>query len=203
MKILNATFLKSASKISEAPGEDFAEVAFLGRSNVGKSTLINLLTNKKNLAKSSATPGKTRVINFFEVDAVVGGERVRFRLVDLPGFGYAKVSKRERELWEKNLTKFLLGRSSIKLFCLLRDSRHPQMEIDDEVKEFLGGLNRFDYEVLEVFTKTDKLTKNELSILKSKKNGAVFVSAQDKSGLEQLLSRLSLALFGEERFGTS
>lgn len=203
MKILNAAFLKSASKISEAPGGDFAEVAFLGRSNVGKSSLINFLTNKKALAKSSSTPGKTRLINFFEVDATVADERVRFRLVDLPGFGYAKVSKSERELWEENLTKFLFRRSSIKLFCLLRDSRHPQMEIDDDVKEFLGSLNRADYEVLEVFTKTDKLTKNELFALKRKKSEAVFVSTLSKDGCEQLLSRLSFALFGEGSIGAS
>lgn len=199
MRVVNAEFLKSATKLGDSPSEDFAEVAFLGRSNVGKSSLINTFCARKELAKSSSTPGKTRLINFFDIFALHDDEKLRFRLVDLPGFGYAKVSKSEKELWEENLTNFLFGRSAIKLFLLLRDSRHPKMEIDDAVKDFLSGLNRRDYRVQEVFTKIDKLTKNELSLLRRNNPTALFVSSSSKAGLEELLSNAREALFGGER----
>ncbi len=198
MKILKAEFVKSATKNSDSLPQDFAEVAFLGRSNVGKSSLINAFCSKKGLAKSSQTPGKTRLINFFAIEASDNGEKLLFRLVDLPGFGYAKVSKAEREIWEENLTKFLYERSSIKLFLLLRDSRHPKMEIDDDVKEFLSSLHRQDYKIQEVFTKIDKLTKNELGALKRSKPEALFISSESKVGIDTLLSSVKSALFGGE-----
>jgi|APHig6443718053_1056840.scaffolds.fasta_scaffold00891_2 GTP-binding protein len=196
MRILNAEFIKSAVKSADSLPQDFAEVAFLGRSNVGKSSLINTFTSKKALAKSSQTPGKTRLINFFGIQAIEGEEKLFFRLVDLPGFGYAKVSKSERELWEENLTRFLYERISIKLFLLLRDARHPKMEIDDEVKEFLQSFNRVDYQIQEVFTKIDKLTKNELGALRRNNPTALFVSSSSKVGLDTLLERVHSALFG-------
>lgn len=196
MRILNAEFVKSATKLNDSPSEDFAEVAFLGRSNVGKSSLINAFCSRKDLAKSSSTPGKTKLINFFDINAAQGEDRLRFRIVDLPGFGYAKVSKGEKELWEENLTRFLFGRFAIKLFLLLRDSRHPKMEIDDDVKEFLSTLNRGDYTVCEVFTKVDKLTKNELSVLKKNNPNALFVSASAKIGIDTLLAKSYEVLFG-------
>ncbi len=198
MKILKAEFVKSATKNSDSLPQDFAEVAFLGRSNVGKSSLINAFCSKKGLAKSSQTPGKTRLINFFAIEASDNGEKLLFRLVDLPGFGYAKVSKAEREIWEENLTKFLYERSSIKLFLLLRDSRHPKMEIDDDVKEFLSSFHRQDYKIQEVFTKIDKLTKNELGALKRSKPDALFISSESKVGIDTLLSSVKSALFGAE-----
>ncbi len=199
MRVLNAEFIKSSTKCDDSLPQDFAEVAFLGRSNVGKSSLINAFTSKKALAKSSSTPGKTRLINFFSVEALFGEERLMFRLVDLPGFGYAKVSKSERELWEENLTRFLYERLSIKLFLLLRDSRHPKMEIDDEVKEFLQSFNRRDYRIQEVFTKIDKLTKNELGALKRNNPGALFVSTSSKAGIDTLLCEVHSALFVEHK----
>jgi len=199
MRILNAEFVKSSTKSSDSLPQDFAEVAFLGRSNVGKSSLINAFTSKKALAKSSSTPGKTRLINFFDVTAQEGEEKLKFRLVDLPGFGYAKVSKSERELWEENLTKFLYERLAIKLFLLLRDARHPKMEIDDEVKEFLQSFNRKDFVIQEVFTKIDKLTKNELGALRRNNPTAIFVSSSSKVGLDMLLNRVHGALFTEAR----
>ena len=159
MKILKAQFIKSAASLSDSLPPDKAEVAFLGRSNVGKSSLINALVSQKSLAKSSQTPGKTRLINFFSVSVAVGDEVGEFRLVDLPGFGYAKVSKDERALWERILTGFLLRRESIKLFLLLRDARHPDMEIYEEVKEFLSAISRGDFKIQEVYTKIDKLKK--------------------------------------------
>ncbi len=196
MRILNAEFVKSAVKSDDSLPQDFAEVAFLGRSNVGKSSLINSFTSKKALAKSSSTPGKTRLINFFAVDAIEGDERLKFRLVDLPGFGYAKVSKSERELWEENLTKFLYERASIKLFLLLRDARHPKMEIDDDVKAFLEDFDRKDYKVQEVFTKIDKLTKNELGALRRNNPTALFISSSSKAGMDTLLASVHGTLFG-------
>lgn len=199
MRILNAEFIKSSTKSADSVPQDFAEVAFLGRSNVGKSSLINTFTSKKALAKSSSTPGKTRLINFFDVTAQEGEEKLKFRLVDLPGFGYAKVSKSERELWEENLTKFLYERLAIKIFLLLRDARHPKMEIDDEVKWFLEDFDRKDFVIQEVFTKIDKLTKNELGALKRNNPTAIFVSSSSKVGLDTLLERVYGALFTEAR----
>ncbi len=199
MRILNAEFIKSSTKSADSVPQDFAEIAFLGRSNVGKSSLINAFTSKKALAKSSSTPGKTRLINFFDITAAEGEERLKFRLVDLPGFGYAKVSKSERELWEENLTKFLYERLAIKLFLLLRDARHPKMEIDDEVKEFLQSFDRKDFVIQEVFTKIDKLTKNELGALKRNNPTAIFISSSSKAGMDTLLARVHSALFTEAR----
>lgn len=196
MKILKAQFIKSAASLSDSLPPDKAEVAFLGRSNVGKSSLINALASQKSLAKSSSTPGKTRLINFFSISVAVGDEAGEFRLVDLPGFGYAKVSKDERALWEKNLTGFLLRRESIKLFLLLRDARHPDMEIDEEVKEFLSSISRGDFRIQEVYTKIDKLKKNELSLLKQKRKDALFVSSESKDGIESLRAAVMGAIFG-------
>lgn len=196
MKILKAQFIKSAASLSDSLPPDKAEVAFLGRSNVGKSSLINALASQKSLAKSSSTPGKTRLINFFSISVAVGDEVGEFRLVDLPGFGYAKVSKDERALWERNLTGFLLRRESIKLFLLLRDARHPDMEIDEEVKEFLSAISRGDFKIQEVYTKIDKLKKNELSLLRQKRKGAIFVSSESKDGMETLRAAVMGAIFG-------
>jgi GTP-binding protein len=196
MKILKAQFIKSAASLSDSLPPDKAEVAFLGRSNVGKSSLINALVSQKSLAKSSQTPGKTRLINFFSVSVAVGDEVGEFRLVDLPGFGYAKVSKDERALWERNLTGFLLRRESIKLFLLLRDARHPDMEIDEEVKEFLSAISRGDFKIQEVYTKIDKLKKNELSLLRQKRKDAIFVSSESKDGMETLRAAVMGAIFG-------
>ncbi len=126
--ITNAHFLASASKISECPAPTTSEIVMLGRSNVGKSTFINTLL-ESNLAKSSSTPGKTRLINFFtsiwhdqEKDL-----HIPISLIDLPGIGYAKVSKQELTLWQRNLWEFLQQRSSIKLFIHLIDARHQSL----------------------------------------------------------------------------
>ena len=132
IKICGAEFLISASEISQI--NDFAksEIAFLGRSNVGKSSFINAIVNQKNLAKSSAIPGKTQLINFFEVnfkDEILSengensAQNFSLIFVDLPGFGYAKVSKKMHFIWQKNLDEFIKNRTGIKLFVHLIDSR--------------------------------------------------------------------------------
>lgn len=162
----NARFLTSAQHIAQAPSPQSSEIVFLGRSNVGKSSLLNILLGKK-LAKSSATPGKTQLINFFGVEFVNDDEILPLVFVDLPGFGYAKVSKEIKAKWEKNLLEFLQKRSAIKLFIHLRDARHPNLAQDDEVLQFLTNLKRGDQKIVTIFTKADKLTQSEIAKLKN------------------------------------
>lgn len=162
----NARFLTSAQHIAQAPSPQSSEIVFLGRSNVGKSSLLNILLGKK-LAKSSATPGKTQLINFFGVEFTNDNEILPLVFVDLPGFGYAKVSKEVKAKWEKNLLEFLQKRSAIKLFIHLRDARHPNLTQDDEVLQFLRNLKRGDQEIVTIFTKADKLTQSEITKLKN------------------------------------
>ena len=107
MRIISAKFLLSAQGIDDSPEFGISEVAFLGRSNVGKSSIINALTNHNGLAKSSSTPGKTQLINYFEVVIDNDGEKIPLIFVDLPGFGYAKVSKSMQNAWQQNLDKYL------------------------------------------------------------------------------------------------
>ena len=211
ISIKQAHFLTSAKNLAGCPPAEIAEVALLGRSNVGKSTFINLLLNQPKLAKSSSTPGKTQLINFFETrwemaqgraeaKESMGGDiahagcesevcdgddamgeanrQFRFHLVDLPGFGYAKVSKSLKEDWEANLWHFLQYRSAIKLFIHLIDARHRELEIDKRVFETLRGLCRGDQEVLRIYTKCDKLTANERGALAQK--GGLLMSSDDK-----------------------
>ncbi|MDZ5017017.1 YihA family ribosome biogenesis GTP-binding protein, partial [Clostridium perfringens] len=118
MKIKNSDFVISAVKREQYPITGLPEVAFVGRSNVGKSSIINAITNRKKLAKVSQTPGKTRLINFF----IINGDE--FYLVDLPGYGYAKVSKTEKASWGKTIETYLNGRDELKRVVLLVDSRH-------------------------------------------------------------------------------
>ena len=199
MRIVDAKFLKSAKSINDSLPQDLAEVAFIGRSNVGKSSLLNSLTNRKNLAKSSATPGKTKLINFFEIifkdDS--SGEKYKTRFVDLPGFGYAKVSKSIKLEWQKDLTNFILNRNSIKIFIHLIDARHDKMQIDIEVEEFLNSIKKGDQKILKVFTKIDKLKQSELAKLKNKYKSAIFVSNLKKTGLKELENKISEHIFGK------
>lgn len=197
IRIVEAAFLTSAPSLKECVPEGCMEVVFLGRSNVGKSSLINALTNRKNLAKKSSTPGKTRLINFFEVVFDDEGEKFHARFVDLPGFGYAKVSKSEQALWQKNLTQFLELRASIRLFVLLIDARHPELEIDKEVLAFVEGNLRQDQELLVVFTKSDKLKQNELAQIAKKYPGSLFVSVLKGRGIAKGIEKIFKILFGE------
>lgn len=160
-KILSPSFLTSASKLKECPSADCIEIAILGRSNVGKSSFINLFLGKSGLAKSSSTPGKTQLINFFGAEYAEDESKIAFKIIDLPGFGYAKVSKEQKQLWEKNLMEFLSQRKSIKLFLHLIDSRHPKLENDMAVSKFLQSFVAGDQKILEIFTKADKLKNQE------------------------------------------
>lgn len=273
---LDSAFVQSCERFSQAPSIIGAEIAILGRSNVGKSSLINALLNHKNLAKSSATPGKTRLINFFisrwqvekrqvekiaesfcdsksdsnaynisqdsthlaESATILDSAKIAesrlikskilaesnsekstnkaesckistskrpadsanlaespklaeslkqtftIRLLDFPGFGYAKVSKSEKKSWDRHLSDFLQRRDSIKLYLHLLDSRHENLAIDSEISTFLQRFKKGDSTILEVYTKSDKLSKNKLAFLK--KQGKILTSTMDKKSIESL-----------------
>ena len=151
MKVESATFVKSVMRIEECPRDGRPEIAFVGRSNVGKSSLLNTLLNRKGLAKTSRTPGKTQTINFFDVNG-------RLYFVDLPGYGYAKVPKGVKEQWSRVMTAYLRGRDPLRLVVQLLDARHTPSELDHEMIELL---RRARVPVLLVATKIDKLNRNE------------------------------------------
>ncbi len=280
--ITSAKFIISATNFSQSPHFALSEVAFLGRSNVGKSSLINALTRQKNLAKSSATPGKTRLINFFEVSFKLNlkeqnlSENAEFQsensnatlnsnenltsnfcenskenlnshensntnlnacensnfiltscknsnakarknlnsstnssqnaefqsenssqsdkftlvFVDLPGFGYAKVSHAQRAEWDKNLDEFLKKRQAIRLFVHLRDARHENLALDESINEYLQSLKSPSQSILQVFTKADKLNQSQKTRLCKTYPNALLVSSAKNTGLVQLENAL-------------
>jgi len=153
MKIKTAEFLVSNTEIKKLPESDKHEFAFIGRSNVGKSSLINMLVDNKKLAKTSSVPGKTRLINHFLVNN-------EWYLVDLPGYGYAKVSKSERLKWEKFINSYIINRKNLTNLFVLIDSRHKPIQNDIE---FINKLGHLQIPFSIIFTKADKLTKIELS----------------------------------------
>lgn len=241
--ITSAKFIISATNFSQSPHFALSEVAFLGRSNVGKSSLINALTRQKNLAKSSATPGKTRLINFFEVSfklnlkeqnlsenalenlganlnsnskqnlnsqgnesqnsSTNSSQNAEFQsensspsdkftliFVDLPGFGYAKVSHAQRAEWDKNLDEFLKKRQAIRLFVHLRDARHENLALDESINEYLQSLKSPSQSILQVFTKADKLNQSQKTRLCKTYPNALLVSSAKNTGLAQLENAL-------------
>jgi len=198
IRVISADFLKSAQSIGDSVDESISEVVFLGRSNVGKSSTINLLTGRKNLAKSSSTPGKTQLINFFDVRYRLEDRDFRVRYVDLPGFGYARVSKSLKETWQKNLVEFIEHRTAIRLFIHLRDARHPHAQIDDEVQSYIHSLVRPDQQYMTLFTKIDKLNQKEKSLLAKEFPGYMAISNTRRRGDEQVHRKIFEALFGEE-----
>jgi len=151
MEILKANFLTSSSKTDQCPKPDKPEYAFIGRSNVGKSSLINMLCKRKALAKVSSTPGKTQLINHFKIDDI-------WYLVDLPGFGYAKVSKTLREKFGVLITDYISSRENMMVLFILVDSRHPMQKNDFE---FMNAMVANGVPIALVFTKTDKLNKTQ------------------------------------------
>ena len=193
MKIKSVKFIKSAQSIKDSIEPNFNEVAFMGRSNVGKSSFLNSLTNQK-IAKISSTPGKTKLINFFEVLYENDAKTI---FIDLPGFGYAKVSKKEQGNWQKNLNNFIANRFNIKLFVQLRDARHPSLEIDNQVDEYLNFIKKADQQILTIFTKSDKLKQNELAKLKKEYPNSIFVSNLKKRGIKEANDKIYSILFGD------
>ena len=196
--IVDAQFITSAPSIQAAPeATGFDEVAFMGRSNVGKSSLLNALTNRKGLAKSSSTPGKTQLINFFDVVFKQEDEKYSARFVDLPGFGYAKVSKSLKAEWQKKLTSFIEQRETIKIFVHLIDARHPHLEIDANVQLHISSILRPGQIMLQVITKVDKLNQKEKTALKKIMPNALYVSNTKKSGVDQLRNEIFDILYIE------
>ena len=188
MKIRNARFYKSVSALDQLPEEPFPEIVFVGRSNVGKSTLLNSLTGRKGLAKTSSTPGKTQLINYFIINDTCF-------FVDLPGYGYAKVDKGKKHHWGKLLGDYVRSRDRIALVVMLIDSRHPEMESDRHMTEFLEYCGR-PYGI--VLTKYDKLKQKNRAragrTMKScsfKSKFIVNYSALSGQGKEELLEQLA------------
>ena len=197
-KIVDAAFLTSAQSLHDSPSPDRAEIAFLGRSNVGKSSLLNSLSKRKNLAKSSSTPGKTQLINYFNITFKhqENGEDKRYaRFVDLPGFGYAKVSKSIKKEWHRNLTDFLEQRPSLQIFVHLIDARHSELEIDKSVDEFLNYIKKADQIIINAFTKIDKLNQSELQKLRNKYPTGIYISNLKNKGIDKLESVIVKYLF--------
>ncbi len=146
MKIQTISFLQSATSLKDCPKSDLPEFAFIGRSNVGKSSLINCLTNQRGLARVSKSPGRTREINFFSLND-------QWTLVDLPGYGFAKVSRKRQENFNEFVSDYLLNRPNLRGVLLLLDSRHPPQNID---LEFVAWLVESQLPFVLVFTKIDK-----------------------------------------------
>ena len=152
MKIKSAEFILSNSDVAKCPKEKFPEYAFIGRSNVGKSSLINMLMQKKSLAKTSGRPGKTHLINHFLINK-------NWFLVDLPGYGYAKVSKSSKRVFQKFITEYFAKREQLLLAFVLIDSRHEPQKVDLEFMQWMGE-NQIPFSI--IFTKADKLKPNAL-----------------------------------------
>ncbi|MDH7445178.1 ribosome biogenesis GTP-binding protein YihA/YsxC [Aquimarina sp. 2201CG14-23] len=154
MKISNAEFVMSNSDVAKCPKNNLPEYAFIGRSNVGKSSLINMLTGRKSLAKTSGRPGKTQLINHFIINK-------SWFLVDLPGYGYARVSKSSKKVFQKFITAYFSKRTQLVSAFVLIDCRHEPQKIDLEFMQWLGE-NQIPFSI--VFTKADKLTKTQLPL---------------------------------------
>lgn len=189
MVIKQAEFIISAAWKKQFPTDGKDEIAFVGRSNVGKSSLINSLTNRRKLVKVSNTPGKTRLINFFMING-------SFYFVDLPGYGYAKVSKKELEKWSQTIQNYLTDRQQLKKVILLVDSRHKPTKDDVAMYEWIKYYN---YKCIIIATKSDKIKKSEKA--KNKKliketlnfnneDEFYFFSSLTKEGREDLIDKI-------------
>lgn len=197
MEINSVSFVKSSAHPRECPLMDKPEYAFIGRSNVGKSSLINMIVGRLSMAKISSTPGKTQLINHFEINTPKKGDDDNsWYLTDLPGFGYAKVSKKDRVKWERTSKQFLEGRTNLMCTMMLIDSRLKPQKVDLEFMAYMGETG---LPFVIVYTKVDKLNKAEKAkflsdyqeeMLKQwSKMPPVFVtSSETKEGREELLN---------------
>ncbi|SMO76556.1 ribosome biogenesis GTP-binding protein YihA/YsxC [Fodinibius sediminis] len=191
MEFKKAHFVTGAPSLDECPEAYYPEICLAGRSNVGKSSLINALMNHKGLARTSNTPGKTREMNYYLVDD-------KTYLVDLPGFGYAKVSKKERERWGRDIRAYLLERPTLRLVIHLVDIRHKPSKLDEEFFYWLGA-QRLPFVV--VLTKGDKLSHNKRQQSKARVKRIldemnievpiVISSVKDKTGIEEVKKLIS------------
>ena len=195
MQIKNSTFVKSSTKNSECPPDNLPEFAFIGRSNVGKSSLINMLLQRKDIAKTSGTPGKTRLINHFLINE-------QWHLVDLPGYGYAKVSKSDRTSFMKMIYEYFESRPNMVNAFVLVDARHAPQKSDIEFMTWLGE-HSIPFSV--IMTKLDKLSSSELQKNKNvyhKKMAEIweplppffYTSSSAKTGREEVLQYMDYCL---------
>ena len=172
IKIKSAEFITSAVRKNQYPETGHPEVAFVGRSNVGKSTLINAITNRRKLAKVSNTPGRTRLVNFFLINEEA-------MLVDLPGYGYAKISKTEKAAWGKIIEDYINGSPNLKRFVFLLDSRHKPTEDDIAMMDYFRYYGK---DVVVIGTKLDKLKRNDI-----RKNEKLIIETLGLSESDQLM----------------
>ena len=199
MLVKNVEFVKSATKPKEYPVTDQPEIAFAGRSNVGKSSLINVLVNRKSLVRTSNTPGRTQLINFFEVNAT-------FSLVDLPGYGFAKVPLAVKRQWGPMMETYLASRTNLRGVVLILDVRRVPT---DEDRQMLGWLERYGIPAILVVTKCDKVSKNEKAkqadiiarTLGVAKESLSFFSALSKDGRDAVWERIEGLLGGTAEAG--
>jgi GTP-binding protein len=201
MQVKKAVYVISSPEFEKCPLPDRPEYAFIGRSNVGKSSLINMLCNNDKLAKTSASPGKTQLINHFEITSTVSddngkAEVLQWYLVDLPGYGFAQVSQRSRRRWEQMIENYLRKRENLLMVFVLIDSRHTPQKID---LSFLENLKLWKIPFSLIFTKSDKenqrtVSKNVKDFLEAMKKTWQFLpahfvsSAVKKSGRDKILS---------------
>lgn len=182
---INAKFIISAEKLSQCPNFTLPEFPLLGRSNVGKSSFINCLSNNKKLAKTSNTPGKTRLINFFNFSE-------QFMIADLPGYGYAKISKEAQAKWQRYLEEYLLNRTQITSLIQLVDGRHDLQKNDMQMREWVEA---YDLPIFTVITKMDYVPKNKvLNVIKNveKQFGGIVLpfSAIDRKYCDNIFTHL-------------
>ena len=203
MIIKNAEITALAVKPSQYPPEDRTEIAFAGRSNVGKSSLLNLITGRKNLARVSGSPGKTRTINFFDVTAKAEKGEVQFRIVDLPGYGYAKVSKKMTDDWGPMMETFLANRKNLKVVVQLVDIRHEPTAQDRQMYDYL---RHYGMSGVIVATKSDKIKRSQLgksmAVIRktldlTDEDIIIPVSALKREGQDKLLEVMEQILKGE------
>ena len=195
MIIKKAELEAVAVKPAQYPEDKMIEIAFAGRSNVGKSSLLNLLTNRKSLARVSGSPGKTRTINFYRIND-------EFRIVDLPGYGYAKASKAEQATWGDMMEKYLENRQGLKVVAQLVDVRHAPSKQDLQMDDYL---KYYGLDGLVILTKADKVSRNELNkntamIRKAldlkPEDRTIAVSALKKTGCDVLLTEFDRIIEG-------
>lgn len=195
MKIKTAEFVVSNSRVDQCPADKMPEFGFIGRSNVGKSSLINMLVQQKNLAKTSSTPGKTKLLNHF----IINNE---WYLVDLPGYGYAKTSKTDRKLFSQLVSRYISDRENLVSLFLLIDSRHKPLKADLDFINWLGS-NHVPFNL--VFTKSDKISSSVLEsnmaafrkeLLKTWENLPMMIVSSSKSGVgrDEILNFISVTL---------
>lgn len=184
-----ANFLVSAPGLKQSPDDQGAEIAFIGRSNAGKSSALNTITDNKSLARTSKTPGRTQLLNFFELDK-------QRRLVDLPGYGFAKVSAKVRKDWHHSIDEYLRNRESLRGLILIMDVRHPLTDIDQQMLEWCHQISM---PVHILLTKCDKLKRGPakttlLQVKKAIQDSDLFsvqlFSAKDKIGIDEVHSVL-------------